>query len=330
MRVLQVGAGRWGRNHVRSWQRLGVDLCVYDVDPAALAQVTAPAVASVVGALEGVDAVDVATPGPAHAALVRQALEAGKDVFVEKPLTPRADEAFELDALARERNAILQVGHIFRFAPEAGALKRALEAGLVGRATYARGQFAGFKRPRLDGGAAISDGVHWIDLASWLLGAQPQAVQATLRDTLGRGLDDVALLTLDYGRALVHLEAGYHLPEQRRDFSVMGPEGALVCDFLSEGDKLHFYRGGHVRDDTGTWHAPAREREPHPTASGDPLLDQFEAFVDACRTRAPSTVAAGGYDGAAAVAVIEACERSAAEGRRVEVKLPTPALGGRS
>ena len=127
MRVLQVGVGRWGRNHVRSWQRLGVDLCVFDVDPAALAQVKAPAAASVVGALEGVDAVDVATPGPAHAALVRQALEAGKDVFVEKPLTPRADEAFELAALARERNAILQVGHIFRFAPEAGALLRTFQ-----------------------------------------------------------------------------------------------------------------------------------------------------------------------------------------------------------
>ena len=93
MRVLQVGAGLWGRNHVRSWQRLGVDLCVFDVDPAALSQLGAPAAASVVDALEGVDAVDVATPGPTHAELVRQALEAGKDVFVEKPLTPRQRRA---------------------------------------------------------------------------------------------------------------------------------------------------------------------------------------------------------------------------------------------
>lgn len=330
MRILQIGAGRWGRNHVHSWKRLGVDLCVFDVDPAAPSQVGAPAAASVDDALESVDAVDIATPGPTHGELVRRALEAGKDVFVEKPLTPRADEAFELDARAREQKAILQVGHIFRFAPEAGALKRALDGGLIGSATYARGQFAGFKRPRLDGGAAISDGVHWVDLASWLLGAQPRAVQATLRDTLGRGLDDVALLTLDYGNALVQLEAGYHLPEQRRDFTVMGPEGALACDFLAEGDKLHFYRGGHVHDDSGAWQAPARRREPHPTGNGDPLLDQLEAFVDACRTRKPSAVAAGGYDGAAAVAVVEACERAAAEGRRVEVKLPAPVLGNHS
>jgi len=330
MRVLQIGAGRWGRNHVRSWQRLGADLCLFDVDPAARAQLDVPAVASVDDALGSVDAVDVATPGPTHGALVRRAIEAGKDVFVEKPLAPDADEAFELDALARERNTILQVGHIFRFAPEAGALRRALRAGRIGRATYASGQFAGFKRPRDDGGAAISDGIHWIDLASWLLCAQPRAVQATLRDTLGRGLDDVALLTLDYGDTLVQIEAGYQLPEPRRNFTVMGPEGALACDFLAEGDKLHVYRGGHVRDDTGAWQAPARKHEAHSTRSREPLLDELEAFVEACRTRTPSEVAADGYDGAAAVAVVAACERSAAEGRRVEVKLPTPARGKHS
>ncbi|MDP7571699.1 MAG: Gfo/Idh/MocA family oxidoreductase, partial [Myxococcota bacterium] len=185
MRVLQIGAGRWGRNHVRSWQRLGANLCLFDLDPAACAPFDVPTAASIDAALGSVDAVDVVTPSSTHAALVRQAIEAGKDVFVEKPLTPRADEAFELDALARERNAILQVGHVFRFSPEAGGLKRLLEAGHIGLPTYASGQFGGFKRPRADGGAAISDGIHWIDLASWLLGAQPRAVQATLR-AMGR------------------------------------------------------------------------------------------------------------------------------------------------
>ncbi|HJO25014.1 MAG: Gfo/Idh/MocA family oxidoreductase [Myxococcota bacterium] len=327
MRVLQIGAGRWGRNHVRSWQRLGANLCLFDLDPAACAPFDVPTAASIDAALGSVDAVDVVTPSSTHAALVRQAIEAGKDVFVEKPLTPRADEAFELDALARERNAILQVGHVFRFSPEAGGLKRLLEAGHIGLPTYASGQFGGFKRPRADGGAAISDGIHWIDLASWLLGAQPRAVQATLRDTLGRGLDDVALLTLDYGDTLVQIEAGYHLPEPRRNFTVMGPRGALTCDFLAEGDKLHVYRGGHVRDDTGAWQAPDRNRESHPTGNDEPLLDQLDAFVDACRTRTPSEIAASGFDGAAAVAAVEACNRAATDGRRVEVKLPTPARG---
>lgn len=330
MRVLQIGAGRWGLKHVRSWQRLGAEISVFDADPTVRAQLDVPVATSVDDALDRVDAVDVATPGPTHGPLVRRAIEAGRDVFVEKPFTTSADEAFELDALARERTAILQVGHIFRFAPEAVALKCALESGTIGRATYATGQFVGFKRPRVDGGAAISDGIHWIDLASWLIGAQPRAVQATLRDTLGRGLDDVALLTLDYGETLVQIEAGYQLPEARRNFTVIGSEGALVCDFLAEGDKLHVYDGGHVRDDTGTWQAPARAREPHPTGTGEPLFDELEAFAQACRTRTPSRVAASGYDGSAAVAVVTTCELAAREGRRVEIKLPTPAHGKQS
>lgn len=324
MRVLQIGAGRWGRNHIRSWKRLGVDLCVFDTDARALAELDVAPVSSVANAMDRIDAVDIATPAPTHGALARQALEAGKDVFVEKPLTVGSDEGFELATLARMRGSILQVGHLFRFAPEVRMLKRILECGAVGRVLYVQGKFGSFKRPRPDGGAALSDGVHWVDLASWLLGEQPHAVQAVLRDTLGRGLDDVALLTLAYGNALVQLEVDCHLPEQRRDLTLMASEGALTCDFLAKGIKLHLYRGGHEQGEAGAWEAPIRKREALPTDPGEPLLDELAAFLDACSTRTPSSVAAGGYAGAAAVSVIEACELASREGRRVEVRLPIP------
>ena len=152
MRVLQIGAGRWGRNHVRCWKRLGVELAVCDTDAAALADLDVPTSAHRRELLDAADAVDVATPAGSHAALVREALEAGKDVFVEKPFAPEAAEAFDLDAVARERGAILQVGHVFRFSPVARALAAALAQGRIGRPRCATGHFTGFKRPRTDGG----------------------------------------------------------------------------------------------------------------------------------------------------------------------------------
>jgi predicted dehydrogenase len=324
MRVLQIGAGRWGRNHVRSWQRLGIELRVHDADPEALAGLEAATTPDLDEALEQADAVDIVTPAPTHAPLVREALERGKDVFVEKPLVLDEDEAFELDALARRRHAILQVGHLFRFAPEMRAVTQALRAGQIGRPRYVTGHFTGFKRPRTDGGVAISDAIHWIDLVSWLLDRQPRAVTATLHDCLGRGLDDVALVTLDYGEPLVHLEAGYFVPQSRRDLVVMGTDGAIVCDFFADGAKVQLHRDAHRRNAEGHWDAVSGQRETLAVASQEPLLEELRAFFEACRTRSPSPIAAGGYAGAAAVAVVAACQRSTLEGRRIEVKLPTP------
>jgi predicted dehydrogenase len=216
------------------------------------------------------------------------------------------------------------VGHLFRFAPVAQAVKAAIDAGRIGEPRYLQGHFMGFKRPRSDGGAAISDGIHWVDLASWLLGRPPKRATATLRDCLGRGMDDVALLTLDYGGALAQLEAGYLQPEARRDLVVMGSEGSIVCDFLAKDEPVRLHAGAHHQEADGRWSAVEGKRAALPVADGEPLLDELRAFVEACQSRTLSATACGGLDGAAAVAVIEACQRSAHEGRRVGVKLPIP------
>jgi predicted dehydrogenase len=326
MRVLQVGVGRWGRNHVHSWQRLDVELSVCDADPAALHDLDLPNVhaGDYRELLDGVDAVDVVTPAQSHAAIAREALQRGKDVFVEKPLTPGSDAAFELDALARARGAILQVGHVFRFTPEAQVLAAALSGGRIGSPRYVSGHFMGMKRPRTDGGAAISDGIHWVDLVSWLLGRQPLAVSGVLRDYFGRGMDDVALLNLDYGEEFAHVEASYFPPEPRRDLVVIGTEGALACDFLAHDAKVRLFGHAHSRDGKGLWQVVTGDVEELPVPAGEPLLAELHAFVEACVTREPSPVAAGGFDGAAAVAVVEASQRAAREQRRAEIKLPTP------
>ena len=101
MRVLQIGLGRWGQNHLRAWRRLGVELRVVDSDLALFAELPEPGATEAGVFLDQADAVDIVTPAGSHAALVQRALVAGKHVFVEKPLATQPEEAFRIAGGAR-------------------------------------------------------------------------------------------------------------------------------------------------------------------------------------------------------------------------------------
>ncbi len=107
---------------------------------------------------------------------------------------------------------MLQVGHIFRFHPVTTALRERLAAGALGRVRYCTGRFAGFKRPRTDVGVTQTDAIHYFDLFAHLLEREATAVTATLRDHLGRGLDDCSFTTVEYGDVPAFVEAGYFAP----------------------------------------------------------------------------------------------------------------------
>lgn len=308
---------------MKSWRKLGVELCVCDENPKQLDGVPEPASTDYRDFLDGVDGVDVVTPAPAHAALVHAALSAGKHVLVEKPLTPASKDGFELHAQAVRRGLVLQVGHVFRYSAEAQAIASLLAEGALGEIRYAVARFSSLKRPRTDGGIAISDGVHFVDLLSWLLRCQPDAVSATMRDHLGRGIDDVAFLSLDYGDVLGVVEASCFPPEPRRDLEIMGTLGSLRADLLAKAGRLKLYLQRHVQDMRGDWQVADGTVQDIEVAAVEPLAAQLADFRDACASGRPSAVGADGFDGAAATAVLEAAERSSREGRRVPLELPS-------
>ncbi len=322
MRILQIGLGRWGQNHLASWRKLGVELRLCDENPKHLEAAGEPATTDYRDFLSDVDAVDVVTQASAHAAIVHAALTAGKHVLVEKPLTPASKDGFALHALARKRRLLLHVGHVFRFTPEAEAITRIVADGILGEIRYAVARFASFKRPRSDGGIDISDGVHFVDLLSWLLGRRPEAVTATLRDPLGRGLDDVAFLALDYGDVLGMVEASCFPPEPQRDLEIMGSEGALRADLLAKSGRLKVYRHRHVQDERFEWQAVNGSVEEIEVPNAESLARELADFQAACSSGRASSIAADGWDGAVATAVLEAAQLSSREGRRVAIELP--------
>jgi UDP-N-acetylglucosamine 3-dehydrogenase len=318
VKVLLVGLGRWGEKHLRVLTELGVELWVADVAEERRAFAVRAGVAherAVADFREGlphVDAVDVVTPGDSHLAVASECLRAGKDCFVEKPLAVSCADGQVLAETQRSTGRILQVGHIFRFHPVSEALRQWLAGGTVGALRYATGRFAGFKRPRTDVGVTMTDALHYFDLFAYLFGRAPTAVTATLRDFLGRGLDDCSFSTVEYGEVPVFVEAGYFSPGTHRDCVIVGAQATLAADFITSEVRIHGNR--HVRGPAG-WQAPESAVETLKASGPEPLRRELELFLDAVARREPPPVDAEA--GLLALRTVEAAQQSSVLGRRV-------------
>jgi predicted dehydrogenase len=316
--VLLVGLGRWGEKHLRVLGELGVELWVADVSAErrafAVRAGVAPAraVADFRQALPHVDAVDIVTPADNHLALAAECLRAGRDCFIEKPLAVTVDEGRRLAAIVAETGRVAQVGHIFRFHPVTAALRERLAAGALGRVRYCTGRFAGFKRPRTDVGVTQADAIHYFDLFAHLLGRPATAVTATLRDHLGRGLDDCSFAAVDYGDVPAYVEAGYFAPGTARDCVIVGEQGTLAADFGTS--EVRVLANRHVATPAG-WEAPEGAVETFKASGPEPLRHELEQFLDAVARRThPAVDVQAGLD---ALRTVEAAHRSSSLGRRV-------------
>lgn len=322
VKVLLVGLGRWGEKHLRVLSKLGVEVWVADLDPARVTWATETfgvdprrTTLDFRTALDQVDAVDLVTPADTHLALAVQSLEAGKDCFVEKPLTRTVAEAWTLAETVRRTGRSLQVGHIFRFHPATDLVRRCLAEGRVGEIRYFTGRFAGFKRPRADVGVTQTDAIHYFDLFAYLLGHPPSAVTAILRDYLARGLDDLAFVIVEYGEVPAFVEADYFAPGTFRDCVVVGTKGSLAVDF--DQWLVTVFRNVHERRD-GHWTAFPGEPEPFKATGEEPLHRELASFVDSVATAHAPPV--GVAEGLLALQVVEAAQLSSRLGRRVALE----------
>src|SRR5256714_66793 len=164
-RILLIGRGRGGANPRRFLHSLPIEFFVAERDRERLKSSGSPASHQAVDAhslFPIIDAAVVVTPAESHFELCRDLLEAGKDVFVEKPITLKSAEGRELSELAKRNGLILQVGHIFRFDPASVWMRDAIAQGRFGEIKMLRANFSGFKRPRQDTGVTFADGIHFI------------------------------------------------------------------------------------------------------------------------------------------------------------------------
>jgi predicted dehydrogenase len=252
VRSAVVGCGYWGKNLVRNFDRLSDLLICCDASDSVRASIAAAyphvrvtARYEAVLEDEAVQAVILATPAPSHADMAMQALEAGKHVFVEKPLAlSSADARAVVDAAARA-GRILMVGHLLEYHPAVNYIKRMIDSGELGDIYYLYSQRLNLGKVRTDENALWSLAPHDISVALYLLGEEPESVEASGQAFLQPGVEDVTFATLRFASGRVaHIHVSWLDPHKNRSLTVVGTRRMVVFDDMEPQEKIRIYDKG--------------------------------------------------------------------------------------
>jgi len=330
LRVGVVGAGAWGRNHVRTVAGLAeAELAaVCDTDPKVREKVARQYPAALVTAevpalLGAVDAVIVASPAATHAAIAQQAVDAGKPVLVEKPFALNGRDAEAVARRSAERKVPVLAGHLLVYHPAVERLRELVQTGELGKVFYLYGLRVNLGQVRKDENALWSFGPHDVSMALYLLGEQPVRVAAHGKSYLQPGIEDVVFLTMEFASGvLAHVQLSWLDPHKERKLTVVGAKKMVVFDDMEPREKLRIYDKGVDRPpEYGSFGESLAIREgdifiPRLPAV-EPLAAELAHFVRAAQGReAPRATA---EDGVRVVRVLEAASRSLARGGAPEV-----------
>ncbi len=335
--IAVVGTGDWGANLVRNFANLAgarlVALC--DADPQRLARSAAqyptarayPDAAQVAGDPE-VQAVVVSASAIGHHPIAKLMLEAGKDVYVEKPLTLEVAHAEELVRLAKTGNRILMVGHLLLYHPGVQYMKKMVKDGSLGDLLYIYCQRVNLGKVRKDENALWSFAPHDLSVILHLLDMEPLDVVARGSAFLQKGVEDVVFVDLRFpGGKLAHVHVSWLDPHKLRKFTVVGTQKMVVFDDMEASEKIKVYDKGVDRAGEIVSYGDALT-----VRNGDILIPKLSLqeplklecahFVECVRDRKrPLT---DGLDGLRVVKVLDAAQRSLKNGGAPVAIQPLP------
>jgi predicted dehydrogenase len=289
-RVGLVGLGYWGPNLVRNFDELGALAALCDIDEGLRERFAAryPAVRMHADyddmlADDTLDAIVVATPVPTHYALAKRALEAGRDVFVEKPPAMRATEMEELVALATAGNHVLMPGHLLLYHPGVQRVKRMIDAGELGEILCIYGNRQNLGVIRKDENALWSLGVHDLSVILHLLDEDPEVAVAQGRDFLTPGVEDVVFCYLRFPSGkIAHMHLSWLDPHKMRRMTVVGREKMVVFDDMELERKVTIYeKSPWKRAETyGEWQTRSGDISIPKISTAEPLRLECTYFLE--------------------------------------------------
>ena len=322
-----VGCGNWGKNLVRNFcQILGPDrVTCCDQREEVLQRVAAeyPGIGTLtdVGPIwsdSAVTCVAIATPALTHYSLAKEALLAGKHVFVEKPLTTSVAEAIALNRLAEQERKVLMVDHLLLFHPAVQELERVIGAGELGEMYHLYSQRTNLGIVRSEENVLWSLGPHDVAVMLRFGGQSPVQVVAQggayLQPRLG--IHDVAFVTLVFpGGQVGHLHLSWHDPRKSREITVVGSRKTAVFDDLEQEEKLRIYEVGvQSASDGGAPTLHDGGIRAVPIARAEPLKLACQHFLDSIGGDAHAV--SDGRMGLEVVQVLEAAQCSLDQGGR--------------
>ena len=312
--VAVVGFGYWGKNLIRNFSEIGVLSVICDSEPsresAVAEQYQGAEFRSDYAATladEDIHAVALATPAVAHYDMAAAALEAGKDVFVEKPLAVSVADGERLVALAARHQRILMVGHILRYHPAIIELDRLIQSGELGRLQYLYSNRLNMGKIRTEENILWSFAPHDISVMLALLGEEPCAISSEGGSYLNHEVADTTLSQFLFPSGVrAHIFVSWLHPFKEQRLVVIGSEKMAVFDDTAE-EKLTLYP--HKVEWKGR--APvAVKADAQAVAidSTEPLRAECLHFIKCVETRRqPRT---DGQEGLRVLRVLAACQKS--------------------
>jgi UDP-2-acetamido-3-amino-2,3-dideoxy-glucuronate N-acetyltransferase len=314
--IAVIGCGYWGKNLVRNFAELGALHTMCDADPAVLSDLAARysdarTETDYKRVLQdsSVRGVVIATPAVSHYVLAREALLAGKDVLVEKPLALIVEEGQALIDLAAARDRILMVGHLLEYHPAVTKLKQLVDGGELGNIRYVYSNRLNLGKFRTEENILWSFAPHDISAILLLLGGElPIEVCSHGGSYLNHGIADVTVTNLIFKSGVRgHIFVSWLHPFKEQKLVVVGGRKMAVFDDTVPRQKLVTY--SHDIDWVGRKPVPRRkEAENIDLPPDEPLKIECQDFVDCVRTRRTPKV--DGRKGLQVLQVLSACQRS--------------------
>lgn len=318
-----AGVGAWGRNLLRNFHAMAGERLVLacDGDKKRLEYVrqhypglkTTEDYGDIIKR-DDIDAVILATPPAAHFAMAMAAIEAGKDVFVEKPLVLSVAEGEQLVEEADKRKRILMVGHIMVYHPATLYLKEKIDSGDLGKIYYLCASRVNLGKVRNIENALWSFAPHDISIILFLLQQQPVQVTSTGASYLQPGIEDVVFTVLHFDDGtMAHIHVSWLDPRKDRKLVVVGSEKMAEFDDSQASEKIRLYdKSVNTREDYETYGEYLAIRTGDIVIprirTAEPLAEECRHFLDCIETRTQPR--SDGLEGLRVLRVLDAAQRS--------------------
>ncbi len=321
-----IGAGYWGKNLVRVFSELESVrlLSVADHSPDVRESIGKRHPSVVLfdthrPIIEDgrIDAVVIASPAVLHYDLAKEAILAGKHVFVEKPMTLRVEHSEELVELARKHGRMLMVGHLLLYHPCVNAIRDMILRGEIGDVRYVYTQRLNLGKVRSDENALVSLAPHDISVILHLIGKPPETVGATGGCFIRSDIEDVVFLSLGFaGGIRAHAHVSWLDPHKVRRITVVGSKKMVEFDDMEPHEKVRVYDKGVDRSgEFGSYgeFLTLRDGDIHipDIAMTEPLMRECAHFVECVETG--GTPVSDGINGLMVTRVLDAGLRSLKE-----------------
>lgn len=322
IRVGIIGLGAWGWNVGRCFYELPdcdlVACCDLGEARRGMAEKHWPGVKTFATADEmlmksEIDAAVVSTPAVTHYPLVRKALLADLDVFVEKPFTLRVKHAEELASLSEVRSRILMVGHLLEYHPVVEELRNLIRSGELGDIYYIYTQRVNLGRIRGDENALWSFAPHDISQILYMLGMEPVDVSARGQSFIQHEIEDVVFLSLFFeNRIMAHIHISWLDPHKTRTTTIVGSKKMAVFNDTAATEKLRIYDSRAMPQQAQSYGEAIQVRFGEiripRVSTAEPLKIECQHFLDCVANR--MTPRSNAMDGLRVVRILEAAQES--------------------